>query len=54
MPYSIDIPSAAAVAGAGASNAANAQDQNDCRVQARGRGGQQYQCGAEPTPPARR
>jgi hypothetical protein len=54
MPYSIDIPSAAAVAGAGANNAVNNPDQNDCRVQMYGRSGQQYQCGAEPTPPPRR
>jgi hypothetical protein len=49
MPYTVDIPSAAVAAGAGASSAVTNPDQNNCRAQSRGRGGQQYQCGAEPT-----
>jgi hypothetical protein len=54
MPYSVEIPATAAAAGAGAINATDSSDQNDCRTQTRGRSGQQYQCGAEPTPTPRR
>lgn len=46
MPYTVDVPAAAAAAGA--ANAVGADERARCRMESHGRSGERYQCDEPP------